>query len=168
MRMTQICPRTSCYAKKNAHRPRHRTRMVLALSATIYAVYLPVALWMGHRYVPVEMPPGQMVEAIGGIKHIEGFGYQAHTPLLAKYADSEPDNQRSPITLYENLTPLGPAHSAHADIQEQGHGRYSHWSDNPKSGWRTIRGVLFSTSDNSDPRTNGRRYWAGASSLGLR
>jgi hypothetical protein len=101
-----------------------------------------------------------MVEPIGNIRHSEGFAYQAHTYLLAEYADSEPDNQRSPIILYENLTPLGPAHSAHADIQELGLGRYSHWSDNPKSGWRTIRGVLFSSSDNTDPRTNGRRYWA--------
>jgi len=48
----------------------------------------------------------------------------------------------------------------HRDIQEIGRGRYSHWNDNPESGWRTIRGMLFSASDNSDPRTNGRHYWA--------
>ena len=119
-----------------------RTMMVLAICASIYAVYLPVALWFGSA-----KPLGELVEPISDIKHIEGFGYQARTPLLIKYADNDPDNQRSPIILYENMTPLGPAHSAHADIQEIGRGRYSHWNDNPKTAWRTIRGMLFSASD---------------------
>jgi hypothetical protein len=103
-----------------------------------------------------------MVQPIGEIRHIEGFAYRAPAPFLLTYADNDPGNQRSPIVLYENLTPLGPPHSAHQDIQEIGRGRYSHWNDNnPKSGWRSINGVLFSASDNSDPRTNGRHYWAG-------
>jgi hypothetical protein len=137
-----------------------RTMITLAICASIYAVYLPVAVFLGRAHVPVETPRGEIVEPTSGIKHIEGFAYQAPTPHLLSYADDDPDNQRSPIILYENMTPLGPAHSAHADIQEIGRGRYSHWNDNPKSGWRTIRGMLFSASDNTDPRTNGRRYWA--------
>jgi hypothetical protein len=144
----------------DAPQSRDRTLMVLAISVTVYAAYLPVALWLGHAYVPVEMPRGQIVEPITNIKHIEGFGYQARTGRLIEYADNDPNNQRSPIVLYENLTPLGPAHSAHSDIQEIGRGRYSHWNDNPKSEWRSIRGVLLSASDNTDPRTNGRHYWA--------
>jgi hypothetical protein len=134
--------------------------MVLAISAAIYAAYLPVALWLGYAYVPIEMPQGETVQQIDNIKHIEGFAYQAATPFLIKYADNDPGDQRSPIVLHENLTPLGPPHSVHPDIQEIGHGRYSHWNDNRESGWRSIRGVLFSASDNTDPRTNGRRYWA--------
>jgi hypothetical protein len=145
---------------ENAQQPRDRTMIALAISAAIYAAYLPVALWLGHTYAPIEMPQGEKLQPIGNIKHIEGFAYQAGTPFLIKYADNDPGNQRSPIVLYENLRPLGPPHSVHSDIQEIGHGRYSHWNDNPNSGWRTIRGVLFSTSDNTDPRTNGRRYWA--------
>lgn len=144
----------------NARQPRYRTMMVLAVSAVIYAAYLPVALWLGHTYVAIEMPQGEMVEPIDNITHVEGFAYQARTTFLIRHADNDPGNQRSPIVLYENLTPLGPPHSAHGDIQEIGHGRFSHWNDNPKSEWRTIRGVLFSTSDNTDPRKNGRRYWA--------
>jgi hypothetical protein len=135
--------------------------MVLAMSAVIFAIFLPVALWLHHGYVPVERPrSGGIVEPIVGIKHVEGFGYMAATPGLIRYADNDPDNQRSPIILYENLTPLGPAHSTQAEVQQIGLGRYSHWDENPKSGWRDIRGVLFSASDNSDPRTNGRHYWA--------
>ncbi len=37
----------------------------------------------------------------------------------------------------------------HADIRTQGQGRYSHWTRN---------GLYLSASDNSDPRTNGRKY----------
>jgi len=69
---------------ENALQPRNSTRIVLAISATIYAAYVPVALWVGHTYVPVEMPQGEMVEQIADIKHIEGFGYQARTPFLIR------------------------------------------------------------------------------------
>src|SRR5262245_16494550 len=144
--------RHRAYTMENARSPRDRTMMVLAVSAAIYAAYLPVALWIGRSYVPVEIPQGKTVEPLVDIKHIEGFAYRALTYSLLRYADNDPVNQRSPIIIYENLTQLGPAHSSHPDIQEIGGGRYSHWNDNPKSGWRTIRGVLFSASDNSDPR----------------
>ena len=146
---------------ETAERPKHRTMMVLVICAAVYAAYLPAALWLRHTYVPMQQPPGEMVELLGNIRHIEGFGYQAPTPFLLTYADTDLGNQRSPLVLYESSTPLGPPHSTHADIQEIGRGRYSHWNDNPASGWRSIRGVLFSASDNSDPRTNGRHYWAG-------
>src|SRR5204863_9945548 len=49
----------------------------------------------------------------------------------------------------EDGKPLGPGHAAHADIRVQGKGAYSHW---------TTQVVYFSASDNSDPRTNGRKY----------
>ena len=47
--------------------------------------------------------------------------------------------------------PLGPGLSPHHEIEKIGLGRYSHWKD---------MGILLSTSDNSDPNTNGRAYWA--------
>jgi hypothetical protein len=137
-----------------------RTLNVLGAMALIYAIYLPVALYLKGSYVPVARPQGEIVEPLGGIRHVEGFGYKASTLVLMKYEDTDTDNQRSPVILYENLTPLGPAHCTHSDIQEIGLGRYSHWGDDPKSGWRQISGMLFSASDNSDPRTNGRHYWA--------
>ena len=57
-------------------------------------------------------------------------------------------NGRSKLNIYENRELLGPAHSVHKDIRELGKGRYSHWA-----GY-----VLFSSSDNSDPGNNGRKY----------
>ena len=54
----------------------------------------------------------------------------------------------SALRLYEDGVSLGPAHCLHADIRAEGGGRFSHWGAS----------IYFSTSDNSDPRTNGRRY----------
>jgi 2-polyprenyl-3-methyl-5-hydroxy-6-metoxy-1,4-benzoquinol methylase len=54
----------------------------------------------------------------------------------------------SVIRLYEDGLQLGPPHASLDEIQRSGAGRYSHWE-----------GTLhFSSSDGSDPRTNGRRY----------
>jgi hypothetical protein len=58
----------------------------------------------------------------------------------------------STLTLYENGKALGPAHSLDRIIRGEGGGAYSH---------RAIgeaRALLFSSSDNSDPRGNGRSY----------
>ena len=59
-----------------------------------------------------------------------------------------PRNSR--LIVLEDGRRLGPAHSLHADIAEKGAGRYSHWDS-----W-----IVFSSSDNSDPRRNGRSYAA--------
>ena len=56
---------------------------------------------------------------------------------------------KSMLVLFEGGKPLGPPRSLHADIRKQGQGRFSHW---------TRAGLYFSASDNSDPRSNGRRY----------
>jgi len=51
--------------------------------------------------------------------------------------------------LYEDGQLLGPGDALHADIGTRGGGRFSLWTD----------GFLyFSSSDNNDPRTNGRQY----------
>lgn len=57
-------------------------------------------------------------------------------------------NGESIAQLLENGIPLGPGNSAHDDIRTLGQGRYSFW----------YKSLYFSASDNSDPRTNGRRY----------
>lgn len=57
-------------------------------------------------------------------------------------------DDKSPLLLLENGRLLGPQHYAHDKIRAEGGGSYSHWDKN----------LWFSTSDGSDPRTNGRRY----------
>lgn len=72
----------------------------------------------------------------------------AYLPDLAPIADTIGHHARSPLRLFEDGRPLGPAHALHADIRLHGSGRYSHWGDS----------ILFSTSDNTDPNVNGRCY----------
>lgn len=63
-------------------------------------------------------------------------------------SDSEDASTRSRLRLFEGDRELGPAHSPHSDIRKEGGGRFAHWN-----------GILyFSTTDNSSPSTNGRRY----------
>lgn len=56
--------------------------------------------------------------------------------------------QNSTLTLYENGKLLGPAHTSIVDLRSLGGGRYLHWQSS----------LYFSSSDNTDPRTNGRTY----------
>jgi hypothetical protein len=59
----------------------------------------------------------------------------------------------SGLIVLEDGKPLGPAHSPRADIYANGLGRYSHFT--PEGGGTDL---IFSTSDNTDPRRNGRTY----------
>ena len=58
--------------------------------------------------------------------------------------------QSSPLQVYEQGRSIGPAHALHHEIEQAGSGRFSHWTTT----------LIFSASDNTDPRTNGRRYEA--------
>jgi hypothetical protein len=69
-------------------------------------------------------------------------------PLSKEPSDDNNHPVRSTAVLCEDGRSIGPAHAAHDDIRALGAGRFSHW-----------RGSLyFSSSDNSDPNTNGRAY----------
>ena len=77
-----------------------------------------------------------------------GYCWIADLPKYESSADSAKDGNKSKLVLYEDGKTLGPVHSIHDDIRQKGQGRFSHWGKN----------VYFSTSDNSDPNTNGRKY----------
>ncbi len=76
------------------------------------------------------------------------MAYSARLAQSTEDADAVAHPRRSTWILLEDDLPLGPAHALHADIESKGRGRYSHWNDS----------IIFSTSDNTDPRTNGRSY----------
>jgi hypothetical protein len=67
--------------------------------------------------------------------------------VLGRRLISDMDGQ-SRLKLLEDGEALPYPHSKHDDIRDLGNGRYSHWGDV----------VYFSSSDNTDPLTNGRRY----------
>lgn len=78
-------------------------------------------------------------------RHV-GHAYLARVPFLLPEPSDEGGSSR--LVLLEDGRPLGPAHAAHVQVEAQGLGRYSHWGSH----------VVFSSSDNTDPRRNGRRY----------
>jgi hypothetical protein len=76
--------------------------------------------------------------------HESGNCWLAKVPaMLPSEADSA-----SKLMLFEDAKPLAPRNAPHDEIRKLGGGRFSHWYSQ----------LYFSTSDNSDPRTNGRRY----------
>ena len=79
-------------------------------------------------------------------KH-DGLMWSVQIPGLP-IGDRVGDGYGSQSRLFEDGDELGPAHSLHEHIRTRGQGRFSHWNDS----------VLFSTSDNSSPLGNGRRY----------
>ena len=126
-----------------------------------FVTYLSVAYCLKVSYVPPAI--SHIEPKVVGVKFplrrpfvqflSSGFAATAPDDLFANLADLADNNRRSTIELYENDKLLGPAHSDHADIAKVGLGRFSHWNNNGAL-------FVFSSSDNSDPQTNGRAYWA--------
>ena len=63
-------------------------------------------------------------------------------------SDDDTYTAQSRLQIYEDGKPLGPAHTIHDDIRNIGLGRFSHWKSY----------LRFSSSDNTNPITNGRTY----------
>ena len=116
---------------------------------TLFAVYLPIALYLKLTFVA---PPRQSMERIwltGPFISAGGAAYIAELPKLNHLAGSNDQPFQSPVIFYENEKPIGRAHSKHKEIATLGGGRYSHWVG---------QGLIFSASDNSDPNQNWKRY----------
>jgi len=107
--------------------------IALVAGLAVFAVYLPVAVWVHRDFVPTGRPEGKLVELI--LKFEEGAdgGYQAQVYGSSTYQKG---------ILYEDLTPL-----EQVEILEL--------PSRPPS-WRFIK---MSPRDGSDPRSNGRRYY---------
>jgi len=83
---------------------------------------------------------------LSGTKSEGGYAYKISQTISG--GDNSTAKEQSILRLFENGVELGPAHSVHDDIRNLGKGRFSHWGST----------VIFSASDNTDPRTNGRTY----------
>jgi len=122
--------------------------------------YFALATYFDRAHVDLS-PPGKVVISLNnpffnesGFAHRVSNLRQGAATLLGKIQADDPTNPRdtsSPIQLYEGQTPLGPSHSTFRAISKTGGGHFAHWSG---------RGIFFSSSDNTDPNKNGRRYWA--------
>jgi hypothetical protein len=127
------------------------TWVLCAAGAT--ALYFSAALWLRHSYVEPPKPAGELILLDRPYVALRDSDvvFVAKAPSLDDLSDTPEAPKRSPFLLYENDRLLGPPHSEHADILENGHGRFSHWIGS---------GFIFSTSDGTNPKSNGRTYWA--------
>jgi hypothetical protein len=108
-----------------------------------------------HWFEPYHMKDGAVTARVGpreldssAFTHLGEHMYGTRVADLVTAADTNSRPARSPLVLLEDGLPIAPAHALHAVVREKGAGSYSHWED-----W-----LLFSSSENSDPRVNGRRY----------
>src|SRR5262245_22341716 len=84
-----------------------------------------------------------------------GYSLPVKIPSIMGLAVTPDDTSPPPasnLRVYEDGKLLGPAHSMHQEISELGEGRFSYW----RVPGQNI--LIFSASDNSDPRTNGKTY----------
>lgn len=84
----------------------------------------------------------------GPFEHVGGYVWRAALPDLSAVADTDQNPMRSPLRLLEDGQWLPYAHCHLPALRRFGLGRYRHTGDS----------VLFSSSDNSNPNANGRRY----------
>lgn len=82
------------------------------------------------------------------IRRESGHCWLVDLPTSIASGDNAASPIRSTLELLEGGKSLGPPHSAHDLIRQHGQGAFSHWQN----------ALFFSTSDNSDPRSSGRRY----------
>jgi hypothetical protein len=115
----------------------------LSIVAASFFTTLWVMDYMSHR-----CPQGTTTALTRPFDKAGELAYAKALPNLASVSDLPDAPTRSKLLVCENNSPLGPMHSAHADIAKQGRGRYSHWNTH----------LIFSASDNTDPNTNGRTY----------
>jgi hypothetical protein len=93
-------------------------------------------------------PKGQIIGLTPPFLQMEGYAYRVPLPKLANIADTATNLARSPAVLCESDYRTGPGHRPYAEIIEKGYGRFMHYEDD----------LVFSSSDNSNPNSNGRRY----------
>lgn len=127
---------------------RHFCASLLVLAGLVTSVLATLGLLISFEI------PSEGIRAQVGNAYTFDLAGQAPFPLVL-LSDTEAAQSASNLILVENGNPLGPPHSVHTDIKNQGGGRYSVW-----------QGVLiFSTSDNTDPRHSGHNYAAEATAL---
>ena len=83
-----------------------------------------------------------------GSWRVGGHAWAVHLPGLEYMADRPMFPRMSFVVVYEDGVPLSGPHALHAEIRELGDGHFVHWGEY----------LVYSTSDNSDPSCNGRRY----------
>jgi hypothetical protein len=123
---------------------RLRSRIRIALLIVLNLV-VGNFLWLTPRLT--SSIPSSAITSELGAAYIAAVPYDKSLPYVPQ-GDANEAPHRSGLALFENGRALGPPHAPHSQIRERGSGQYSHWNNS----------IIFSTSDGSDPRINGRIY----------
>ncbi|GEM_PF-7054938 len=102
---------------------------------------------LGYYYHPSDVFWIKQTVDKGGITQDER-GNKGYVAFMGFEKYSGQENHKSTAVLYENDKSLGPSNALFDRIVRRGLGRYIFWDGT----------LYFSTSDNSDPRENGRNY----------
>jgi len=108
---------------------------VSLLPILVFHLHSAALLPLGWTHTPLRLQEAQP----------SGFAYRLS---LGTQWMSQTATYPSPARVLENGVPLAWPNALHQEIQHTGQGRYSLWHG----------GLYLSTSDNTDPRTNGRHY----------
>jgi hypothetical protein len=127
-----------------------RILLGLAFIAGWVAVFGPATFRLASPVVQPIVPAD--IRLSGDNAYYVVFRKAADLSVLGTGGDNPSQPWGSDLEIFENGVPLGPAHTMHGTIAKSGKGAYSHWGTSQDSV------VLFSSSDNTDPRTNGRQY----------
>src|ERR1044072_9455116 len=145
----------------------HRPHDALALSICTLRISVARPGWSSAAWLAVAamwlllatgwlLFPTSRIELSPSLVHSDlGYAYRAHINAPFPYVlpgDDLVAGNRSTLRLFENEKPLGPPHTFHVVIRNQGKGAFSHFGDT----------LVFSSSNGTDPRTNGYRYAAAA------
>jgi hypothetical protein len=132
---------------------------IMAVSGLIFSAVLAGSYERGllDRYAVLQSSTIQAQSANAYFVSLNGIGEHYFLPDLIYPEDSNAGPNSSTLEIKENDRPLGPAHAPHSEIAALGEGRYSHWQTY----------LLFSSSDNTDPRSNGRVYSLSRSPNGI-
>lgn len=140
--------------KRDWHSATKRWLMLL-LSTTLVAGYA-VALRFGVWQETIDLEPARIVASGGHAYAFELEPASVPPPLLGRQSDDNERPRRSRLEFFENGVAIGTPHSVHEEIRIAGRGRFSHWGSALAATSRDW--IIFSTTDNSDPRSNGRSY----------
>ena len=150
---------SNSWLRSKALKPNQSTKLICAFGAVV--LYFVAAHWLSITFTSdsdfLTGPDvaGEKLRLKPPFRNQTAFAVTQERGLFDDVADSDDNDNRSPLELYENGIRLGPAHSTFADIEKLGMGRFSHYRDKTKG----VTLIYWSASDNSDPSTNGRAYW---------
>ncbi len=129
-------------------------RKILLAVALLFSVYFPLALWSAHQFTPDQGPPASAgIRVLLNAPFIQWPGNTFAATISERnglFFTTEIDR----LELWEDGRKLGPNQSTLRAVTELGNGRYL-----IEPGVAVGRRVTFASSDNSNPVTNGRRYW---------